>query len=80
MFTDDSEREDILSRPILSIGVDDFPLCPECGNRMETVMVNVSGQWMPVSTGADEDGPIFRAVCKDHGPWPFQVEDLDYDD
>lgn len=77
--SEDGEGFDLLSRPIMSVSADDFPMCPDCGLRMGTVAVNVSGIWMPASVAADDGGPIFEARCADHGAWPFQVEDLTYD-
>lgn len=81
MTYDSDDAFDPLSRPILSIGLDDLPECPECGNPMGTVMVKVSGQWMPSTVSSDEDGPLFRGRCRrGHGEWLYRVLEEEFSD
>lgn len=60
------------SRPILTIGADDFAECPDCHRRLDPVMTEAGDNLQELAR--DDDGPIFLGLCPEHGGWRFQIE------
>lgn len=54
-------------RTIQIISPDDFVCCPQCGIRACLEATEPCDQ--------DEDGPIFEAMCQDHGEFLWQVQE-----
>ncbi|WP_127312544.1 hypothetical protein [Mesorhizobium sp. M7A.F.Ca.CA.002.12.1.1] len=54
---------------ITVIGVDDFVRCPVCDHRVDDIT--------DTPIGLDEDGPIYKARCEEHGEFKWQVEEED---
>jgi hypothetical protein len=58
---------------------DDFESCPTCSRRLSFEM-SASDPASPIEVGRDEDGPIYRASCPDHGAHLFQFRNDELED